>query len=226
VASAPTTFSVLALPAEGRPGNFSGAVGTFQVSSELSGVKTVAGDPLTLRLHITGAGNFDRINDVMLTDIDHWKTYQSTSTFKASDDIGFRGEKTFEQPVIAADAGTQSLPGLTFSYFDPKTRRYESAKTEPLSVAVSPAPAGSAVASMSQAGAERRRDRRGAAARPARRPCGERFHGVDFAAPVFAAALPGSARRSALRARRGVALAAPRRSPGKFDARRVQARRA
>ena len=150
VASAPTTFSVLALPAEGRPGNFSGAVGTFQVSSELSGVKTVAGDPLTLRVHVTGAGNFDRINDVMLTDIDHWKTYQSTSSFKASDDIGFRGEKTFEQPVIAADAGTQTLPGLTFSYFDPKTRRYETAKTEPLSVAVSPAPAGNAVASMSQ----------------------------------------------------------------------------
>jgi hypothetical protein len=150
VASAPTAFSVLALPADGRPGNFSGAVGSFQVSSELSGVKTVAGDPLTLRVHVTGAGNFDRINNVMLTDIDHWKTYQPTSSFKAFDDIGFRGEKIFEQPVIAADAGTQTLPGLTFSYFDPKTRRYETAKTEPLSVAVSPAPAGNAVASMSQ----------------------------------------------------------------------------
>jgi hypothetical protein len=153
VASAPTTFSVLALPVEGRPANFSGAVGTFQVSSELSGVKTVAGDPLTLRLHITGAGNFDRINDVMLTDVDHWKTYQPTSTFKPSDDIGYRGEKTFEQPVIAAEPGTQSLPGLAFSYFDPKTRHYETARTEPLSVAVSPPAAGSAVASNSQAAA-------------------------------------------------------------------------
>jgi BatD DUF11 like domain len=150
VASAPTTFSVLPLPAEGRPGNFSGAVGTFQISSELSAVKTAAGDPLTLRVHVTGAGSFDRINDVMLTDVDHWKTYQPKSTFKASDDIGYRGEKTFEQPVIAAEAGTQTLPGLAFSYFDPKTHRYETARTEPVSVAVSPAPAGSAVASNSQ----------------------------------------------------------------------------
>jgi hypothetical protein len=149
VTSAPTTFSVVPLPAEGRPGNFSGAVGTFQISSELSAVKTVAGDPLTLRVHVTGAGSFDRINNVMLTDADHWKTYQPTSTFKPSDDTGYRGEKTFEQPVIAAEAGTQTLPGLAFSYFDPKTHRYETARTEPMSVAVSPAPAGSAVASNS-----------------------------------------------------------------------------
>jgi hypothetical protein len=146
VASAPTTFTVLPLPAEGRPANFSGAVGTFQVSSELSAVKTIAGDPLTLRVHVTGAGNFDRINDVMLSDVDHWKTYQPTSTFKASDDIGYRGEKTFEQPVIATEPGTQTLPGLAFSYFEPKTRRYETARTEPSSVAVSPAPAGTLVA--------------------------------------------------------------------------------
>lgn len=146
VSSAPTTFSVLPLPVEGRPGNFSGAVGTFQISSELSAVKTVAGDPLTLRFHVTGAGNFDRINDVMLTDVDHWKTYQPTSTFKPSDDLGYRGEKTFEQPVIASEPGTQTLPGLTFSYFDPKTRHYETARTEPVNVAVSPAPAGTAVA--------------------------------------------------------------------------------
>jgi oxygen tolerance protein BatD len=150
VASAPTTFSVLPLPAEGRPGNFTGAVGTFQIGSELSGVKTVAGDPLTLRVHVTGAGSFDRINDVMLTDVDHWKTYQPTSKFKPSDDIGYRGEKTFEQPVIAVEPGTQTLPGLAFSYFDPKTHRYETARTEPLSVAVSPAPAGSAVAGNNQ----------------------------------------------------------------------------
>jgi oxygen tolerance protein BatD len=146
VASPPTKFTVLALPTDGRPTDFSGAVGAFQLSSELSAAKVAAGDPLTLRIHVTGAGNFDRITNVALSDVDHWKTYQPTSAFKASDDIGFRGEKTFEQPVIAAQSGTETLPGVTFSYFDPKTRRYETARTEPLSVAVSPAPAGSAVA--------------------------------------------------------------------------------
>jgi hypothetical protein len=147
VASAPAAFTVLPLPTEGRPADFSGAVGTFQVSSELSDSKVAAGDPLTLRLHVTGAGNFDRINGVMLSDLDHWKTYQPTAAFKPADDIGFEGEKIFEQPLIAAQPGAQALPGLAFSYFDPKTRRYEVARTGPLSVTVSPAPAGGSLTS-------------------------------------------------------------------------------
>jgi hypothetical protein len=147
VASAPTAFTVLALPIEGRPPGFRGAVGNFQISSDLSGTKVAAGDPLTLRFHVTGEGNFDRINGLMLSDVDHWKTYPSTSAFKPADDIGFRGEKIFEQPLIAAQPGTQTVPGLAFSYFDPKTRHYETAQTEPLSVTVSPALADSSVAS-------------------------------------------------------------------------------
>jgi cbb3-type cytochrome oxidase subunit 3 len=39
--------------------------------------------------------------------------------------------------------GRQIVPALTFSFFDPDTRRYETKLTAPLSVEVSPAPAGS-----------------------------------------------------------------------------------
>jgi len=153
VASAPTAFTVLALPTKDQPPGFSGAVGTFQVSSELSDTKVTAGDPLTLRIHVTGTGNFDRVNNVMLNDVADWKTYQPTAVFKPSDETGYRGEKTFEQPLIAAQPGTQTLPGLTFSYFDPTTRRYEVARTEPLRVAVAPAPGEGSVASTNHAAA-------------------------------------------------------------------------
>ena len=46
--------------------------------------------------------------------------------------------KTFEQPVIASKPGVQTLPALSFSYFDPNTRRYETARSVPLSVTISP----------------------------------------------------------------------------------------
>jgi hypothetical protein len=153
VASAPTAFTVLALPTKDQPAGFGGAVGTFQISSELSDTKVAAGDPLTLRIHITGEGNFDRVNHVMLDDVAHWKTYQPTAVFKPSDNTGYRGEKTFEQPLIAAQPGAQTLPGLTFSYFDPKTGRYEVARTEPLRVAVAPASGEDSLASANQAAA-------------------------------------------------------------------------
>jgi hypothetical protein len=139
VASAPTEFTVLELPARDRPADFSGAVGHFTVSSDLSDAKAAAGDPVTLRLHVKGSGNFDRVTTRMLHDVEHWKTYAPTATFKPEDDIGYRGEKTFEQPVIATQPGTQSLPPLEFSWFDPDTGRYAEARTSPLTVAVTPA---------------------------------------------------------------------------------------
>jgi hypothetical protein len=45
--------------------------------------------------------------------------------------------------VIASQPGAQSIPALSFSYFDPETRRYETARSSPLSVKVSPSSAAS-----------------------------------------------------------------------------------
>lgn len=134
-------LTVLPLPAEGRPPDFSGAVGSFKIADDLSSSTAAAGDPLTLRLHVTGAGNFDRVDSAMLDHLDAWKTYPPKSSFKASDPVGFRGEKTFEQPLIAAHSGPQTIPGLSFSYFDPSTRRYEVARSAPLAVAITPSAA-------------------------------------------------------------------------------------
>jgi hypothetical protein len=138
VSSPPARFTVLDLPVAGRPKDFSGAVGQFQIRSELSNRSATAGDPLTLRLKISGEGNFDRVNSTMLAQVDHWKTYQPTARFAAAD-TPFRGEKTFEQPIVATEAGEQTLPALTFSYFDPETRRYDTLSTPTLTVEVAPA---------------------------------------------------------------------------------------
>jgi hypothetical protein len=138
VSSPPTDLTVLALPTEGRPPNFSGAVGTFKIASELSSATAVTGDPLTLRMRVSGAGNFDRVDSPMLDHLDQWKTYPPKSSFKSGDAVGYKGEKTFEQPLIASRPGAQTLPGLTFGYFDPTTRRYETARSAPLNVTISP----------------------------------------------------------------------------------------
>ncbi len=136
IASSPSELKVLPLPSEGRPKDFGGAVGDFKVASDISAASAAAGDPLTLRLHITGTGNFDRVDSTMLDHLDGWKTYPAKSSFTPSDPIGYKGEKVFEQPLIAAQPGDQSIPGLAFSYFDPQTRHYERSRTAPIKVSV------------------------------------------------------------------------------------------
>ena len=138
VTSPPQQLKVLELPTEGRPADFHGAIGTFSIASDVSPGKADVGDPLTLRMRITGSGNFDRVDSTMLDHVDQWKTYPPKSSFNTSDPVGFSGMKTFEQPVIASKPGAQELPGLSFSYFDPNARRYETARSTPLSVSISP----------------------------------------------------------------------------------------
>jgi hypothetical protein len=143
VSSPEAAIKVLPLPTEGRPSDFGGAVGTFKISTDISSAKNTAGDPLTLRMHVHGAGNFDRVESSMLGGDAKWKTYEPKATFNSTDPVGYRGEKVFEQPLIASQPGTQTIPALNFSYFDPGARRYETARSAPLTVTVAP-PADSA----------------------------------------------------------------------------------
>lgn len=145
IGSSPSQLKVLPLPTEGQPRNFSGAVGDFQVSSDISPASVAAGDPLTLRLHISGVGNFDRVDSTMLEHLDHWKTYPAKSSFKPSDTVGYQGEKVFEQPLIAAQPGEQSIPGIEFNYFNPKTQRYEHAQTPSINVTIAASLASSSI---------------------------------------------------------------------------------
>jgi hypothetical protein len=151
IASSPSELKVLPLPTEGQPKNFGGAVGDFQLSSDLSPAGVAVGDPLTLRLRISGTGNFDRVDSTMFDHLDHWKTYPAKSSFTPSDAVGYQGEKVFEQPLIAAQPGEQSIPGLEFSYFNPNTRRYERAQTPPIKVTIAASLASGSLSALTRA---------------------------------------------------------------------------
>jgi hypothetical protein len=140
VTSPETTLTVLPLPTQDKPPDFAGAVGNFKISTDISSPTNTAGDPLTLRMHVNGAGNFDRVESSMLAADGQWKTYDPKATFKPSDPIGYHGEKVFEQPLIASQSGTRTIPPLSFSFFNPESRRYETVHSSPLSVNVAPAP--------------------------------------------------------------------------------------
>jgi hypothetical protein len=151
ITSPSTELKVLPLPTQGRPPDFSGAVGDFRVSSDISPARAAAGDPLALRLHVSGAGNFDRVDPSMFDHLDGWKTYPAKSSFTARNAVGNEGEKVFEQPLIAEQPGEQSIPGLALSYFNPGTRRYERARTPPIKVMIAPPLADSSLSAPAEA---------------------------------------------------------------------------
>jgi hypothetical protein len=130
------TLKVLPLPQANRPADFAGAVGQFELETSASPTKVNAGDPITLNVKITGKGNFDRVSSDGLASDSSWKTYSTKSQFEPADSVGYQGDKTFSQPIIANDSTVTSIPSLSFSFFNPETRQYVTRTAPPIAVTI------------------------------------------------------------------------------------------
>jgi hypothetical protein len=138
LSSEPTEVKILSVPAENRPANFTGAVGKFDVAAEAAPLRAVAGDPVTLKVKISGQGNFQRVNAPALETNNEWKTYKPSAKFDADDSAGCSGTKTFEQALVPVQGGKLTIPALAFSYFDPDSKEYVTRSSQPLSIDVAP----------------------------------------------------------------------------------------
>jgi len=120
----PIKVESLPLPAKNQPANFSGAVGNFTMSASAGPTTVTVGDPITVRVQISGHGALDA---VALPVQDAWrdfKTYPPTTKVEASDQFGFQGTKTFEQIISPQNADLHELPALSFSFFNPDDGQY------------------------------------------------------------------------------------------------------
>ena len=129
-----TTIEVKPLPANAPP-NFSGAVGNFTLATDVKPKNAQVGDPLTVTASISGRGNFDRVTAPTLENERGWHTYPPSSNFKADDDIGINGTKTFEM-VLTPNEPKKTVPPLLFSYFNPIKESYVTLRGDKLAVVV------------------------------------------------------------------------------------------
>jgi len=127
------TLKVLSLPKEGRPANFSGAVGQFTLEASADPTSAGPGEPVTLSLAVSGRGNFDAMSSPTLTGTDGWRTYAPKEKFDKDDAIGSAGTKTFDFKMVAR-SNQMETPGAEFSYFDPRKKEYITLKAEPHAV--------------------------------------------------------------------------------------------
>jgi hypothetical protein len=114
----------LPLPTAGRPADFTGAVGNYTMTATAGPTTVTVGDPITVRVQISGRGALDSLT---LPAQDAWhdfKTYPPTAKVEASDDFGFQGSKTFEQIISPLNSDVHELPPLAFSFFNPDDGQY------------------------------------------------------------------------------------------------------
>tara|TARA_Y100000588_G_C14280492_1_gene936844 strand:+ start:3918 stop:5768 length:1851 start_codon:yes stop_codon:yes gene_type:complete len=139
VSTGPVEIAVRMLPEEGKPKSFSGAIGQFLIKQTLSPIQINAGDPLTLKVEITGNGNFDRIQPLQLEAGDQWKIYPPKSEFIAGDKMEHSGKKIFDYILIPQSIDITQSPPIHFSFFDPRTAQYVQLSHEQVALTVNPA---------------------------------------------------------------------------------------
>ena len=126
----------LPLPAEGTPPNFNGAIGDYTMTVTAGPTNVAVGDPITVRVQISGHGALDSLT---LPDQPAWrdfKAYPPTQNLKTTDQLGIEGIKTFEQIVTPQNTDVHELPAFSFSFFDPGAKTYRTLTQPSVQLAV------------------------------------------------------------------------------------------
>lgn len=122
---------VLPLPEEGKPEDFSGAVGTYDFTASVSPTEVKAGDPLTVKMQVAGHGNLKAVTMPAFKDLKNFKVYDPQISERD-------GVKFSEQVVIPTSDTIRELPAVRFSYFDAEHKKYETVTRGPFPLAVAP----------------------------------------------------------------------------------------
>jgi len=140
VVSQPIKVTVKPLPEEGRPANFSGAVGqNFTFTADLNKRQVSVGETFNLKLTIKGSGNLDAVKqpDLKFPEwIEVFESDRKNNTFYRDD--RFFGEVTYDYVLIARKEGKIVLNPVEFSYFSSGDGRYVTLKQGPFSLDVKP----------------------------------------------------------------------------------------
>ena len=138
LAAEAATVQSLPLPTENVPPSFTGAVGSYTVAVSAGPTNVATGDPITVRVQISGRG---ALNALTLPEQPAWKdfkTYPPTANVETSDQLGLQGTKTFEQIVTPESTDIHELPAFSFSFFDPETKAYRTLTERPVALTVRP----------------------------------------------------------------------------------------
>ncbi len=129
-------IKVLPLPLENRPLNFSGAVGSFQVSVHADGKQFPAHQPFSVKVRFEGSGNAKLIelpNISWPSTVEVFDTKSESKFFKNG-----QSYKEFEILLIPRKEGELILPAFEFSHFNPEQKKYVTTQTEPINLTITP----------------------------------------------------------------------------------------
>ncbi|MCM4171161.1 protein BatD [Arenibacter sp. TNZ] len=120
------TINVKPLPTEGKPADFSGAVGEFQFSVTTSKTHLNASESLQAKVAISGKGNLKLFEIPELNLPSSLEVYEPEFNESVRTNLsGMEGNVSNSYTVVPTFRGKYPIPSIAFSFFNPKTEKYQ-----------------------------------------------------------------------------------------------------
>lgn len=128
-------IEVLPIPKTGRPADYRGAVGQYQIATDATPTHVKSGDPINLVIGVSGTGPMELVQAPPLAELP-----ELTAGFKVPTEPlpGFvKGDrKVFSTTIRPRKAGVAEIPSIPFSYFDPAAKKFVTVHSKPVSIQV------------------------------------------------------------------------------------------
>ncbi|MEN1783942.1 MAG: BatD family protein, partial [Bacteroidota bacterium] len=137
VSAGKRSINVKALPEAGKPAGFTGAVGQFDFEVSTSKRSLNATESLQAAVAVRGKGNL-KLFQLPEPDLPSaLEVYEPEFEEKVNTTLsGMEGEVTNNYTIVPSFRGRYPIPGITFSYFDPKQEKYKTLTSDEITINV------------------------------------------------------------------------------------------
>lgn len=131
------SVSIQVSPLPARPADFSGGVGQFSITASLDKQTVNAGDPVNLRIQVSGTGNMKLLRQPQLDLPKDFDKYDAKITDKTRLSVnGVTGSMIYDILIVPRNMGRYVIPALKFVYFDTKSNTYQTLTTKEIPLTV------------------------------------------------------------------------------------------
>ena len=124
-------------PLPHRPTNFSGGVGSFDISASIDKTEVKANEAVNLRVVVSGVGNMKLLKQPVVKMPKDFDSYDAKVTDKTKLTVnGLEGSIVYDFLAVPRHQGSYEIPAIEYTYFDTKSNSYKTVRTESFTLKV------------------------------------------------------------------------------------------
>jgi len=130
-------ITVKPFPERGKPSDFDGLVGSYDITASVNTGRVKANESITLKVNYAGEGNIKLLPKPVLNikgDHEQYEPQVSDKLVKTGSSV--KGTKNFEYVIIPRKEGELKIEAIRLVYFDPSLERYIVKRTSPITIKI------------------------------------------------------------------------------------------